>query len=329
LNSQDEFEGGGTFFENLLLPIHDPRSDNSCADSDHVHPCEGHPIIRPNGVGHVVAHMSTERHAGAPTVKGIREILVFFLTLRPNVSSTERIGQGSSIAPRAPPVERAFHLKLAAKEMTVASSAIMCLDMALKERPMDGEAHFWKGFRMLYGGISSDCKGRSSSNDRDETIILSDIKKSIHHMQRAQQYTPFDARSNCFVGVAYKRMIDFLYRKKEGSSDPAPEIRHDDRLILEESVKYLQNAIGLQEQYQQYGISSDFDPVVAILSISEVLSRLHRYKEALDYIALLQEHENDTSERWRRKGLTDDEKQHASELARYCLDKINIPLQHV
>jgi len=67
LNDADEFTGGGTFFENQL------RDENDTED----------PMmkpLRPSGVGYALAHYSSERHAGAATRRGVRDILVCFIT---------------------------------------------------------------------------------------------------------------------------------------------------------------------------------------------------------------------------------------------------------
>lgn len=287
LNSLSEFEGGGTFFEGLIDSPHHSQD----------------PIIRPSDVGHALAHLSTERHAGAPTRSGVREILVFFLTMRPY-----------GLPPRAPPIERAFHLKIAAKEMTQVSQAITCLDMALKERPMDGEAHFWKGFRLLL----QDQQEVVGSNDQNDAITIRRIQKSIHHMQRAQECAPFDARIHCFAGMAYKRMLDFKYNRKRTETS-LEGLRPEDRMVLELSVECFQNAMYLHEKYQQHGITSDFDVVMAIMSFSEVLTRLEKYEEAVGYIAMLQDY---------MKGIKEEEllehvKKHTKELSGYCKDKLS------
>jgi tetratricopeptide (TPR) repeat protein len=312
LNSMDEFEGGGTFFEGLL---ESPRPYNFCSISDQ------DPVLRPLGIGHAIAHLSTERHTGAPTRKGIREILVFFLTLRPYHSH-------GLPRPRAPPMERAFHLKLVAKEIIghPSSRALICLEEALKERPMDGEVHFWKGFYLLNNHHGHHDGGTHEKNNdiigsqyhQDPT---SHIHKSIHHMQRAQEYAPFDARIHCFLGIAYKRMVDIKYRSSSSgntSENPWCEIHHKDRLVLEEAVKCFQNAIYLHDQYQQYGISSDFDVVSAILSLSEVLSRLEKYEQAIGYIALLQ----DSNTQGLNEELLEHVNKHANAIKKYCKDML-------
>ena len=65
LNSADDFEGGGTFFENQLL-----EADSAST----IEP------LKPSGVGYCLAHSASERHAGAGTTAGVRDILVLFVS---------------------------------------------------------------------------------------------------------------------------------------------------------------------------------------------------------------------------------------------------------
>ena len=65
LNSPESFEGGGTFFENQLLQ---PKSTSA------IQP------MKPSGAGYCLAHSASERHAGAGTTSGVRDILVLFVS---------------------------------------------------------------------------------------------------------------------------------------------------------------------------------------------------------------------------------------------------------
>lgn len=63
LSPAAEFEGGGTFFEHQLL-----------AGAETPTP------LHPAGAGYCLAHAASERHAGAGTTKGVRDILVLFVS---------------------------------------------------------------------------------------------------------------------------------------------------------------------------------------------------------------------------------------------------------
>jgi hypothetical protein len=67
----EEFEGGGTFFEDQLLPfVLSGNHDNV------MHP------LKPLGPRHTFAHYSKSRHAGAATYTGVCNILVIFLAAK-------------------------------------------------------------------------------------------------------------------------------------------------------------------------------------------------------------------------------------------------------
>jgi sporulation protein YlmC with PRC-barrel domain len=79
LNSNNEFYGGGTFFENqLLLPLATPSSSSSSTST--IEPKESIKPMKPNGIGYCIAHSASERHAGAGTINGVRDILVLFIS---------------------------------------------------------------------------------------------------------------------------------------------------------------------------------------------------------------------------------------------------------
>jgi hypothetical protein len=70
LNSPEHFEGGGTFFENQLLGTAEVEATATATIQPH----------KPSGVGYCLAHSASERHAGAGTTTGVRDILVIFVS---------------------------------------------------------------------------------------------------------------------------------------------------------------------------------------------------------------------------------------------------------
>ncbi|KAL7559028.1 hypothetical protein ACA910_016371 [Epithemia clementina (nom. ined.)] len=75
LNDAAEFEGGGTFFENQLRCHHDTSPPTPASSSA----AQQEPI-KPLGMGHCLIHSSAERHAGANTWKGVRDVMVIFVS---------------------------------------------------------------------------------------------------------------------------------------------------------------------------------------------------------------------------------------------------------
>ena len=68
----DDFEGGGTFFEDQLTP-------ESFGQDEPKEKCPISPI-KPVGPGHAIAHYGSLRHAGSATTGGVRDILVIFIS---------------------------------------------------------------------------------------------------------------------------------------------------------------------------------------------------------------------------------------------------------
>jgi tetratricopeptide (TPR) repeat protein len=238
---ENGFEGGGTFFEDLI--------NNDAIDK---------PIVRPSAPGHAVAHLSTMRHAGTPTTSGVREILVLFLTTR----------QDGEIPSRAPPAERAFHLKINARTHGIPrQNALKCFDVAIEEKPDDGEAHCLKGLELM----------RNPIRDASLECRWKELNESLYHLSRARELAPFDARINLFTGMAKKSRLNFAL--KVGKD----KYHLDEKEELEAAMKHIEDAITLHDIYQKFGISSDFDSFspTAIFSLAEVLAQMHQYKDAI------------------------------------------------
>jgi len=109
LNPQNEFEGGGTFFENQLLATlntdagQQQQQNDDDANDNVVVP------LKPLGPGHAIAHYSSDRHSGAATYAGVRDILVVFLSVTNNrrmpsfsTKSTNRM-EDDSVFQQLPP----------------------------------------------------------------------------------------------------------------------------------------------------------------------------------------------------------------------------------
>jgi tetratricopeptide (TPR) repeat protein len=109
-----DFQGGGTLFEDQL------------AVPTAISP------LKPVGPGHAIFHYSHLRHAGAGTMKGVRDILVLFLT------ATSPCGQ-------APARERAARIKTMASKVTGPLEKASLYRLVLDIVPDDGEAWHYLG----------------------------------------------------------------------------------------------------------------------------------------------------------------------------------------
>ncbi|GKZ00874.1 hypothetical protein MPSEU_001039100 [Mayamaea pseudoterrestris] len=172
----EEFDGGGTYFENQMQET---------------------PLQPSGGVGHCIAHYSNERHAGASTVAGIRDILVLFL---------------STVKPE--PVIRNARLKQCRSycETTNKRAALWCRivhqRLAISMSPSDGEAYQYLGTALMELA-RLDCSG-SSPNDK-ESRRIADGQNYLHAaivcLQIARTLTPNDARVYNNLGLATGRAL--------------------------------------------------------------------------------------------------------------------------
>jgi len=127
----DDFEGGGTLMEGQLMDV-DSEVNGV------VHP------LKPDGVGHALIHWSHERHAGAGTTSGVRDILVLFLTAT----------TADGTLPRR---ERSARLKNRASLTDDFVEKLICHRMAVDATPSDGEAWHFLGFALpkAFSGLAS------------------------------------------------------------------------------------------------------------------------------------------------------------------------------
>ena len=162
----EEFEGGGTFFENQLL------NDNKALHG---------PLQPKGGAGHCLAHSSSQRHAGAGTVSGVRDILVFFVTT-------------------AAPSALIFNARLKqCRDVCCCdgkNSSLLCRirhhRLALRYVPDDGEAFQYLGTALLE---YADYHGDDNA-----------LQAAIACFRRAERLTPCDARVYNNLGISLGKL---------------------------------------------------------------------------------------------------------------------------
>lgn len=189
LSENSDYEGGGTFFEKLTESIESS-------------------VIRPEGLGYGVAHSSSERHAGSATYAGVRDIMVFFITLSP-ITDVE-------VAMRC---KGQFQTDLTFEKEEYYRAAIAC-------NPNDSEA--WQFLAM---SMISNAQNSSNQNH---------IKAAIPCLERARNLSPFDARVHNNLGIALQRLLVSSENASFSSCDLQERIGHHFHTavsILEKSSK--------------------------------------------------------------------------------------------
>ena len=174
MNDQDEFEGGGTFFENQL--------QNGTSDVL---------ALKPLGEGQCLAHFSSERHAGAATVAGVRDVLVVFVMARHENGVAPPWIQNARLKQSA----RRDCLEMCGKDST---STILCRIqhqlMAIEAVPDDGEAFQYLGTALM------DLADVCDSTERN-TIL----NAAIDCLRHATLLSPCDSRVYSNLGLALSR----------------------------------------------------------------------------------------------------------------------------
>lgn len=195
LNSPVEFEGGGTFFDNQLR----------CQTLDLSMISSPPSPLKPLGVGHALAHLSNQRHAGVGTTSGVRDILVLFLmTKKPTTleSNTETKCSGMELAGRL----RNNVLENCAKHGDLSNQYLCRMihnRLAIQLFPLDGEA--WH-----YLGMALNVKAKTMHSSKEAVEIMS---LSISCLEHAFTLIPGDARLCNNLGLAYETI--YTYTKDE------------------------------------------------------------------------------------------------------------------
>ena len=251
LNSNDEFNGGGTFFEDQLLASNSESTE---------------PPIRPIGPGHAVMHLSSDRHAGSGIYGGVRDILVLFVTA---ATRTEEDHQ-----PQAPPFERAARLKSAARPASQTFedplNAALCRAyyqrLAVLESENDGEAWHYLGMALW------DCFNISMEAGDDKQDRLhreSFANAAIACLKKASTITPGDARLFNNLGLVLGKAISL-----EITDAVAADVQ-----------QYYERAVFLHKASKMAGCDVGQEYDAAILNYGLWLANQDRFEESVNVLS--------------------------------------------
>ena len=233
-----------------------PTSENNSRDHHNA-------IVRPLGPGHAVAHRSTERHAGAPTKTGIRELLVVFLTLRPHPSNnaTKRssfllAGDMDKHQDDLVGVERAFYLKNLVQQPQIpilpTTTQARCYQWATQNCEVDGEALFWVGYFQVQAARQELAKllqeeDRPKHGGNMTQLIISSLWNQMNvgicALEKVvQELDPCCIRSLAFLGSAYSIRWRFAMDATAAHPEQFGLCQEEE---LEKAAVVLQRAISL------------------------------------------------------------------------------------
>ena len=282
LNSQDEFDGGGTFFENQLLPI---ILNGDGGTSKDIHP------LKPLGPGHAIAHYSSDRHAGSATFGGVRDILVLFVA-----------AAAAAAAGKAPKWEVAARLKSTARsycsgaddgDSSISSSIdeqLLCRvrhhRLAIEHVPSDGEAWHYLGMALLDYHSYKVVMQQQQQQQQDCTKIDSILRLTISCLEEATTYTPCDGRLQNNLGIALECLFEY-YQSIDNQNETTTVDRSSSLDSLRGQVAAaFERSIQIHTLCNQMGVDVSADYESACLNYGLFLSKLDDFEGAIDILSL-------------------------------------------
>jgi len=273
LNSDEEFEGGGTFFENQFINLQSLQDLDGEGASNEYQP------LKPCSPGHCLSHLSCERHAGSSTRRGVRDILVIFVT-------ATRVDQSL-----APMLERSARLKGTARRESLnfesqAESALCRATyqrLAIDSAPFDGEAWHYLGM-----ALRDYCLSGPRQKDNADTVQ----QVSLDCLRYAAQLTPRDGRLFNNLGLS----LGQIYMQ----SEPGVEA---DEICCQARQSYEKAAL-LHGASEIVGCDVGHEHDASILNHGLFVANLDQFEEAariLSGITGLQDEKEDGSSEIRSK----------------------------
>lgn len=273
LNSENEFEGGGTFFENQMRAeiLNDGFGEGGAPEP-----------LKPIGAGHAVAHLSSERHAGVGTISGVRDILVLFLT--GNKRSASNQISNNDLIKRAPIpcMERASRLKSAARQDCVncvnAVESILCRmlyhRLSILHDPLGGESWHYLGMAFY---------SKVKTSNPSTAVAIDMIRLSISCLEYALKLMPCDGRLCNNLGLTYESLASFDRKSNYGP-------------LIE---KYYKQSIQIHQLSEMVGcdVRSDFESVALNYGLYiSYLDEFDRAAKILDRFRIIRKDAKDEKE---------------------------------
>ncbi len=269
LNSDKEFEGGGTFFEDQMISKLE-KDKNMQRNTAEKQQDKVLLPLKPKAVGQALAHLSSKRHAGAGTTAGIRDILVVFVTAKNKVDKSE-----SNV--EAPKMEKAARLKAKAREYAQEYSKNdeeLTLYRILAHRLaagviLDGEAWHYLGMGLRDYISRADIR----MDEKKDLIHL-----SISCLKLAFELTPCDGRLCNNLGLAHETLFQ-LTTDKNCSTKEGDLIYHSKKQ-QEQITSFYEQSDLLHNVAQRAGCDVQADADQTCLNHGLYLSKQDRFTDA-------------------------------------------------
>lgn len=270
---------GGTFFEALTIG-------------------DGDTTQLPIAPGHAIIHKTTERHAGAPTTSGIRDILVIFLTARrpTNAKADENTWR----------IERAMRMQSIAMGLE-RKKRILALQIASTNDPTNSEVFYWLGVHLIQGDMTD------QSDERWE-----ELRNGVELLMHSISLNPANARAHYHLGMAISTRHTYAMRTKRAHLlPPAKE-------AAESLINAFESAINLETKCDKAGCKNGINVPAAFLALGDFMARLKNFDKAVAYLRQVEiciEKYGETDNEW-----ADSMRQEVSDMLEYC--KRESPANH-
>ena len=247
-NTNTSYIGGGTFFEHQLLQ----NSNNQ--------------PLKPFGIGHALIHSSNERHAGAATYQGIRDILVLFITERYHHHHHYHDYYYHEYESKWKTPKLEFNARLKAKAMSISDPKlkIMHHHLAVQMNPNDGEA--W-----LY--LAQSIRQYQNSKMKHYFNILWII---LQCLEKASMHSSCDARVFNDLGLTWMDVQTQQTQQTISTLNPAQ--------INEKIQMYLQKSIELHRLADEAGCQVGMDADAAKLNLGLHYANLDDFQNAVNVL---------------------------------------------
>jgi tetratricopeptide (TPR) repeat protein len=267
LNSKSDFQGGGTLFEDQLGSTTSDSDSDSSSETSHN---SIHPLLPADGPGHGIFHYSHQRHAGAGTINGVRDILVLFLTAT------------SHLKGQAPSRERAARIKTMASKVSSVSSVssdsplekAKLYRLVLELVPDDGEAWHYLGMALHNSATNGFAAGQDQS-EQGSTRSMSTLAAAA--LWQASKLNPNDARVLNNLGLVLKRKSDLdLLEDNDDNNDLFANI---------EIEQAYEKSVQIHQRSKRLGCNVEQDLDATCLNYGLWLANQDRFEQAVDILA--------------------------------------------
>ena len=245
----NDFEGGGTFFENAI---------------------EKNAILKPVAPGHCLIHNSWERHAGVPTTKGIRDIIVLF------VSSRQYPNQGAPIMERFARVKGMLRpLPVSQRIYTMNKLIHMAKELHVEEISY-GEAFLWLGFDLMQ---KHEYEVQEYSMEEKVIQRYRDMNDAIDAFTKGTELLPNDARGYFHLASASDMRLKYVQQYIDLINDTTPL---DLQTEVEGIISKYEKCIHLERIYTTSGLKQGDDWMEACVRLGTVYASYGNFVSALE-----------------------------------------------